>query len=303
MNDSVFVSICIPFYNAELTLLDAVRSVFAQTHKSWELILIDDGSTDRSLELAYSINDDRVSVYSDGDNRRLAARLNQAAKLANHEFIARMDADDLMSTTRLEKQLELLLSNPKIDLVSTGLCSLNDNNEPVGIRCVSDNHVIEPQGLLSGGSGIVHASLLGRTVWFKRNPYKESMLKSQDTNLWVRSYSKDDLSVAFISEPLYYYREDSNVTKKQLLTAYSMGRQTILHDAKDKFSFKDKTKAITDNLVKTFAVQFFTQTALKVARSRRNTSTLSNQEQRQIKSEISVIRDTHVPIAKAKGEF
>lgn len=59
MIDPVFVTICIPFYNAQSTLLDAVRSVFAQTHKSWELILIDDGSTDHSLELAQSINDPR----------------------------------------------------------------------------------------------------------------------------------------------------------------------------------------------------------------------------------------------------
>lgn len=298
MTDLTYVTICISFYNAEATLLEAIRSVFAQTHKNWELILIDDGSTDSSLELAHSIDDPRVTVYSDGKNRRLAARLNQAAELAKYEFIARMDADDLMSTKRIEKQLKLLLSNPEIDLVSTGLCSLSDDNEPVGIRCVSEEHLIVPKNLLSGGSGIVHASLLGRTAWFKRNPYKESMLKSQDTNLWVRSYSKNDLRVAFISEPLYYYREDSNVTKKQLLTAYSMGRHTIIYDAKDLFGFKVKAKAFADNLAKSFAVKFFTHAALKVARSRRNISMLSKQEKECIKAQIRLIRYTYIPIVK-----
>ncbi|MEZ7500930.1 glycosyltransferase family A protein [Psychrobacter sp. Arc29] len=301
MTESVFVTICIPFYNSERTLLDAVRSVFAQTHKNWELILIDDGSTDRSLEIARSIDDPRVTVYSDGNNYRLAARLNQAAGLAKYDFMARMDADDLISTVRLEKQLKLLLSDSEIDLVSTGLCSLSDDNEPVGIRCVSPEHSISPKNLLGGGSGIVHASLLGRTAWFKRNPYKESMLKSQDTNLWVRSYSKNDLRVAFISEPLYYYREDSNVTKNQLLTAYSMGRHTIIHDAKQVFSFKTKAKAIANNLAKTFAIKFFTHTALKVARNRRNAMILSKQERDQIEAEILSIRNTYVPIAQAKG--
>lgn len=302
MNDSIAVTIGIPFYNAEATLLDAIRSVFAQTHTNWELILIDDGSTDRSLKLAQTINDPRVTVYSDGENRRLAARLNQLTKLAKYDFIARMDADDLISPVRLEKQLELLLSKPNVDLVSTGLCSLNDDCEPVGIRCVTAEHLITTTGLLSGGSGIVHASLLARRAWFERNPYKESMLKSQDTNLWVRSYSKNDLHVDFIREPLYYYREDGNVSKKQLLLAYAMGRHTIMADAKTGFSLKIKAKALSDNLVKTFAVKFFSNTALKVARRRRNAILLSKLEKENIESDILFIRNTHIPIIESNGD-
>ena len=67
------VSIAIPFYNAEKYLRDSIRSVFAQTHQDWELILMDDGSTDGSLAIAKSIKDPRVSVYSDGQNKKLAA--------------------------------------------------------------------------------------------------------------------------------------------------------------------------------------------------------------------------------------
>ena len=302
MNDSVFVSICIPFYNAELTLLDAVRSVFAQTHKSWELILIDDGSTDRSLEIARSISDPRVIVYSDGKNRRLAARLNQLTSLAKYDFIARMDADDLMSPVRLEKQIKLLNANSNIDLISTGLCSLNNENEALGIRCTTSEHTITSKGLLSGNSGIVHASLLGRREWFKRNPYKESMLKSQDTNLWVRSYSKNDLNVAFIPEALYYYREDGNVTQNQLLLAYKMGRHTIIVDAKSKFGLKLKSKALVNNLVKTFLVRFFPDAAIKVARNRRNVALVSKSEKKRIKDEIEYITSIDLPITGFNGD-
>lgn len=297
------ISIGISFYNAEDTLLDAIRSIFAQTHQNWELILVDDGSTDRSLELAKSIKDPRVRVYSDGKNLRLAARLNQITKLAKYDYLARMDADDLISPIRLEKQLDLLISQPNIDLVSTGVCSLNNKYEPVSIRCVKSSHTITPSGLLRGGSGIVHASLLGRRSWFERNPYKETMLNSQDTNLWVRSYSKNDLSVAFISEPYYYYREDNNVTKKKLLTAYRMGRHTILYDAKNGFSFKIKSEAIIDNLIKTFAVQFFSSIALKAARKRRNVVALSGTQKTYLTDEISKIRNTQLPIADNNREF
>ncbi|MGM8890758.1 glycosyltransferase family 2 protein [Psychrobacter sp. 1Y1] len=302
MTDNIYVTICIPFYNAESTLLDAVRSIFAQTHKSWELILIDDGSTDRSLELAQSIDDPRVTVYSDGDNLKLAGRLNQVVSLAKYDFIARMDADDLMSPVRIEKQLNMLEANPGIDLVSTGLCSLSNNNEPLGVRCVSLNHKITSTGLLSGNTGIVHASLLGRRTWFERNKYKENLHKSQDTNLWVRSYSKDDLRVGFIDKPLYYYREDNNVTQKQLLLAYSIGRHTIIADAKRNFGFKLKVKAFSNNLAKTLIVRFLPKTAIKIARRRRNSIRLTELEKIRIENEIKFIIDFEIPIATVKRD-
>lgn len=296
------ITIGIPFYNAESTLLDAVRSVFAQTHTNWELILIDDGSTDKSLDLAKSINDPRVRVYQDGENRRLAARLNQLTGLAKYDFIARMDADDLMSPVRLEKQIELLNANSGIDLVSTGLCSLNNENEALGIRCVTSEHTITSKTLLSGNSGIVHASLLGRRAWFKRNPYKESMIKSQDTNLWVRSYSKNDLNVAFIPEPLYYYREDGNVTQKQLLLAYAMGRHTIISDANNNFELNLKLKALANNLAKTFLVRFFPDSAIKIARNRRNATLISKLDKKRIEDEIEYITGIDLPIVNFNGD-
>jgi len=62
------ITIGMPFYNAEKYLADAIRSVFAQTYQDWELILMDDGSTDQSLEIAKSVDDPRVRVFSDGKN-------------------------------------------------------------------------------------------------------------------------------------------------------------------------------------------------------------------------------------------
>ena len=106
------ITIGLPFYNAENYLELAIKSVFAQTYQDWELILMDDGSTDRSLEIAKSINDPRVSVYSDGKNKKLAARLNEIVRLAKYDYLARMDADDLMSTKRIETQMNILKNNP-----------------------------------------------------------------------------------------------------------------------------------------------------------------------------------------------
>ena len=224
------VSIGLPFYNAEKFLLDSIKSVFAQTHQDWELILMDDGSTDRSLEIAKSIRDPRVRVYSDGKNRKLASRLNEINDLAKFDFIARMDADDMMATDRIEKQLSRLLTCEDIDLVTTGVCSITDDAVPYGTRTPGMKHVLTPYKVLSGQHGIVHAAVVGRRDWFLRNRYDPSDTRAQDYKLWVRASLKSDLSVSFISEPLYYYREEGSATPQRMLVGQRIGREVIRRD-------------------------------------------------------------------------
>ncbi|MEP0548684.1 MAG: glycosyltransferase family A protein [Rhodothermales bacterium] len=291
------VSIGIPFYNAENYLLDAIKSVFAQTHKNWELILLDDGSTDRSLEIARSIDDPRVRVYSDGQNKRLAARLNEIAHLARFDYLARMDADDLMARDRLEKQLHVLLSDSQADLVTTGVCSLRDDGEPVGFRCVPDGHQIVPYRLLGGKSGIVHAAVLGRRKWFLRNPYDESLPKSEDANLWVRAFAKRDLNVRFITEPLYFYREDGNVTIEKLLLSYRIGRGTIIRDANETFGVLDRVWALSRNSAKSVGVWLLsTLGKMDLVRARRNTELIDRAGREYILSEIIEIQSVPLPL-------
>lgn len=222
------LTIGIPFYNAESFLMDAIKSVFAQTHEDWELILVDDGSSDRSLEIARSVCDPRVRVYSDGVNKKLAARLNEINQRAKYEFVARMDADDLMACDRIEKQLAFLLDKPEIDLVSTGVCSITDYSSPYGIRVPGENHALGPFAVLSGRHGITHASLVGRKEWFLRNPYDPSDGWAEDFKLWVRACRRDDLAVGFIGEPLYFYRELGSMTPKKMLHAQSIVRGVVL---------------------------------------------------------------------------
>ena len=118
------VTIGLPCYNVEVTVLDTVRSVLAQTLNDWELVIVDDGSTDATLELVERIEDPRVRVLSDGVNKGRSVRLNDLHREARGKYVARMDADDLMFPQRLEKQVEFLEANPDIDLVGSGLVSV-----------------------------------------------------------------------------------------------------------------------------------------------------------------------------------
>lgn len=289
------VSIGIPFFNAEDALLNAVRSVFSQTHTDWELILLDDGSTDKSLELAKSIKDSRVRVYSDGKNRRLAFRLNQMTDLASYDYIARMDADDLVSPDRIRHQLEFLHARPEFDLVSTGVCSLNNANEPLGVRLPSDDNRVSPRKILLSNSGIVHASLLGKRSWFLRNRYVDKM-RTEDANLWVRAYSKNDLNVAFINKPLYYYREDGNVVFHKLSTAYRETLGAIVADAGQNFLIRDRAHAFCVTLTKLVLAQSLSLFgALDLLRKRRSGIPLSQDENNFFLSEIEYIKNIKIP--------
>ena len=214
----MLISIGIPFYNCEDFLADAIKSILAQSYKDWELILIDDGSTDRSLEIACSFQDSRIRVISDGQNKKLPFRLNQIIEAAKGDYIARMDADDMVDPYRLEKQIEILLKHKDVDLVSTGVASISNDNQIRGIRTYN-NCILSKYDIVSGNIGIVHASILARKSWYLRNKYREGII-AEDYELWNRAFFNSDLKCYKLAEPLYYYREDGNVTSVKLLRAY-----------------------------------------------------------------------------------
>lgn len=219
------VSIGIPFYNAEEYFYHAIDSVVKQSYKDWELILVDDGSTDSSLQIAekFARKDNRIRIISDGLNKKLPYRLNQIIDESKGEYIARMDADDLIHPDRIKIQLEFLEKNNNFDLVSTGVVSINDKNQIRGIRCLEN--IYTDFSIVKRNYPIVHASVLARKSWYNRNQYDISLPRSQDFELWCRTISNNDLKIAVLPQALYYYREEGLVTYEKLLKSYEDGLQ------------------------------------------------------------------------------
>lgn len=292
MNNSNYVTICIPFYNSESTLLDAVRSVFAQTHKNWELLLIDDGSTDCSLEIAQSIDDPRVTVYSDGENRKLAGRLNQLVSMAKYDFIARMDADDMMAPNRIETLLEILILNDNYDLASCGTYSIKNDGSFNGYRGADEqNYTFE--GLLNKTQGLLHAGLIARKSWYERNRYNESLSLGQDSDLWLRAAKAGDFRAISIKEPLYMYREEGNVTPKKLLKAYELERNNHakMIDKKQK-----KINYVAKSVLKTGVVRVMSATGtLDYLLHRRNKKDINTQNIELFNNLLAQIYSTKIP--------
>lgn len=121
MVEQLFFSIIIPFYNREKYLGKAVESVLNQSYADWELILVDDGSTDDSLRIANSFADSRVKVISNSSNRGNAVARNTGWKSANYPWVAYLDSDDWYEPNYLDRMAQAIRSNPNSGFFWTGV--------------------------------------------------------------------------------------------------------------------------------------------------------------------------------------
>jgi len=204
------VSVILPIFNAEKYLSEAVRSILNQTYPDFELLAIDDGSTDNSLKILKSFEDSRIIIIQNNQNIGLIRTLNKGLELAKGEYIARMDADDISMPMRFEKQVDLLDNNPDIGVCSTWLEFFGDNNET--IKFPVDHKEIYFRFLL--GVQVGHAnSMIRRDLIKKLNiSYDLNFIHSEDTNLWVNLLPHTHF--ANIPEVLYHYRKyDEQVTR------------------------------------------------------------------------------------------
>ena len=251
------VSIGIPFYNAEKYLAFAIQSVITQSYENWELILVDDGSSDNSLKIAqeFAHRDVRIRVICDGENKKLPYRLNQLIKESKGEFIARMDADDLMHPDRLKKEISFLLENPNYDLVSGGIVSIDNSNNVIGIRAVDKLITINKD---SKNYPIAHPTVMARKNWYLRNLYSLDYPRAEDYELWCRTSSADDLKIAILPNILLFYREFGNIDPNKLINSYNDGykirKKYYLNNGIDNF-LKIKLKCLIVKLLSKFGLE------------------------------------------------
>ena len=198
MNDDLpLVSIAMPVRNNRKTLDLAVASIQAQTLPNWELLLIDDGSTDGTAERArrWAAADARIRVFVDGQALGLPDRLNQAIALSRGPFLARMDGDDVAYPERLQRQLDYLRTNPSVDLVGSSVVVFGDDGTALGKRACAETHeaiCARP----SAGFALVHPAFFGRIAYFRKYQYRASAVRCEDQDLLLRSYTEHRYGLA-----------------------------------------------------------------------------------------------------------
>jgi glycosyltransferase involved in cell wall biosynthesis len=287
------VSIGIPFYNPGKYFKVAISSVLQQTFQNFELILLDDGSTDNSLAIAQSFNDQRIRVISDGQNRGLPARLNELINLSAGEYIARMDADDLISHNRIALQVEFLIANPQLNLVSTGVCSITNHNKVIGYRESRHQHKkLTTSATIFGRADIAHATIMARKSWYQRNYYNEKAKLMEDYQLWIDASIRNDLAVGYLSAPLYFYREESSVSSKKAINAYRNQFKTIYDNYFTHLNFIEKVHFTILSAIKitaVYALNLFSHASLLLKLRNKNTQQDSN-KLRALQNELDLIR-------------
>lgn len=203
------VTIAMPVFNAGRYLRPAVVSVIQQTFTDWELLIIDDGSSDGAVESILDLDDARIRILRDGSNRGLAARLNEAIELARGRYFARMDQDDISYPERLARQVTLLEQSPEIDLVAVRCAAINVDDELVGALPFALTHE-EICAAPWKGFYLAHPTWMGRTEWFRQHRYATpGPYFCEDQELLLRSYRKSRF--ATIPEILFAYRVRSRI--------------------------------------------------------------------------------------------
>ena len=225
--DNPLISIAMPVFNAESYLNLAVDSIIGQTYLNWEMIAIDDGSTDNSLTilLDYQLKDKRRKVIS-RENKGIAYTLNQCIENANGDFIARMDADDISMPTRLELQLSALEADPALDLIATNAFLIDEQNTIAGkLECLTDHVNICRRPWV--GFLMPHPTWLGKTEWFRKYQYTiPAPFLCEDQDLLLRAHMSSKFAV--LPQYLFKYRlrEQFSVVKK-IKTRFSLFKNQL----------------------------------------------------------------------------
>lgn len=218
------VSIVLPVYNGASTLAAAIRSLLLQTFPDWELLIIDDASSDDSLAVARSFKDPRISVRSHQQNWNLPNTLNEGVTLARGRYIARMDQDDIAFPDRLAMQVVYLDDHPEVDLIGTAAVIFSDNGACHGCLQVAVTHQ-EITKKPWNGIPLPHPTWMGKQEWFHRHPYDSRAARAEDQDLLLRSHATSRF--ACLPDVLLGYRQNCRPFRKLYLARCSYARSVV----------------------------------------------------------------------------
>lgn len=200
------VSVLLPVYNCEAYITEAIDSILGQTFKDFELVIINDGSTDSSEEIILSYSDHRIRYEKNALNSGIITTLNRGLRLCRGKYIARMDADDISYPTRLQKQVDFLDSHSEIGVLGSAVQCFSSSG--LGeIMCYETNpHKLFSSFLFAESSMLAHPAVMMRRDLFLANDiqYSDSYLHAEDYSLWNELKYVSQLSN--LEEPLLLYR-------------------------------------------------------------------------------------------------
>lgn len=205
--NEALVSIVMPAYNCEKYVVEAINSILVQTYKNWELLVLDDGSKDNTLQIIeeFSQNDSRIKALPNGKNMGVSATRNRGIELASGEWIAFLDSDDMWEPEKLEMQFEIV-DKEASEFLFTGSSYINEEGEPYkGIFEVPEKVTYKK---LRNQNVISCSSVLVKKKYFE-NIKMEKDEMHEDYAVWLRIL-KLGVTAYGVNEPLLIYRISRN---------------------------------------------------------------------------------------------
>jgi len=254
-----------------------------QSHTDFELIIINDGSTDNTSEEVKKFDDERIIFIDDKENKGLIYRLNQLVKLSKSEFFIRMDADDIMFPDRLEKQFEIL-NKTNADIIHSDAVSINNQNEVIGYKRSASTKTKKD---ILEGRGPIHPSVAIKREVLLNNPYQQGFFQMEDMELWYRL--AENYVFYNIKEPLLFYREDSTKTslkhKKMRKGLFNFTQKYFPDD----FMFKNRIMIASNLKYYIYSLlEFFNQEKLLLERRYEKLSLSDSEKYQGILNKISL---------------
>jgi len=218
INSSPVVSVIIPMYNVEKYIEQSINSVLKQSYHHFELILVDDGCVDKTLNIVNKFKDPRIRVINQA-NRGLSGARNTGINAARGLYVALLDADDYWAVEKLAKHIKHLRANPNVGVSYCPSLFVNEEGELLGVgqfpklKNITKQHIFCRNPVGNGSSPVIRRSLLSDIGHFgvKRDKYRkmyfdETLKQSEDIELWTRIAITTQWKFAGIDTPLTYYR-------------------------------------------------------------------------------------------------
>ncbi|MYF46374.1 MAG: glycosyltransferase [Rhodobacteraceae bacterium] len=203
MND--LVSVIMPVYNSEQYLEEAINSVLSQTYKNFELIIINDSSTDKTKDILRSFTDTRIKLENLKSNVGITKALNLGIKVSSGKYLLRMDSDDICLRNRFANQVRFMTQNPNIAVSSGEAIVIHNDNITGKILRPPRTHRDCLSALVFGSSCFIHpATIMRRTIFLEGNLYDPNYLVAQDYELWTRLVKV--YAFGNLPKKLIYYR-------------------------------------------------------------------------------------------------
>lgn len=208
--NSTLISVVMPVYNSEKYVASAIDSILNQTCVDFELLIFDDGSTDKSWEIIsqYAKIDKRIVPFRSETNSGYVVHLNNGVMRAVGDFIARMDSDDIALPDRLALQLDFLRSNPNVGVVGTSSIQIDERGRELRVSLRNDaSKALLWQSFFT--NPLAHPTVMFRkSVVVGAGLYDARKIPSEDYDLWVRVLRVSLL--ANLQTPLLKYRQHPN---------------------------------------------------------------------------------------------